>query len=419
MCNKAKILFLVVLTAIFSSCEKSSVKRYNPEKEIVMLYYCAAYNNLSSSISDNLSVLKSANLPFYGSKHRVLSFTHFSKTDSDFSTKTDSHLVLLTKDFGKLRCDTLYTIDKNRFATDPEVMKEVLLKVQELYPDASYGLIFSSHGTGWLPVGRYNKANVIEFSNSHRSSAPLPPLYRYNEDPSLPKVKSFGAEADLVNGTTYSREMDVKDMADAIPLHLDYILFDACLMGGIEVAYELKDVADKIAFSQAEVLARGFDYSNMGSLINDNPSIESFCQRYFEYYDAQQGSERSATISVVETAGLDRLAALCNELFGRYRSGIAALGTWSGVQKYYRGDKHWFFDLEDILIKAGMSETDKAELESALEGCISYKAATPEFLGIKINVHSGLSMYLPGAGDSSLNEYYKAFEWNKATNLVE
>ena len=54
--------------------------------------------------------------------------------------------------------------------------------------------------------------------------------------------------------------MDVLEMVRAITIHLDYIIFDACLMGGIEVAYELRNVADKIGFSQAEILAHGFPY---------------------------------------------------------------------------------------------------------------------------------------------------------------
>ena len=60
-----------------------------------------------------------------------------------------------------------------------------------------------------------------------------------------------------------------------------------------------------------------------------------------------------------------------------------------------------------------------AELDAALAECISYKAATPSFLGIAIKNYSGLSMYLPGAGDTQLNEFYKTLAWNKATNLVE
>ncbi|MCR5520237.1 MAG: hypothetical protein K6F21_07885 [Bacteroidales bacterium] len=414
---KAKILLLIALSTVFFGCEKFYTRRYSPEREMVLIYYCAGYNDLSSSIQGNLDVLKTSALPFHGSKQRVLAFTHFSLTDSDFSTKTDSHLILLTKDYGKLRCDTLYTIDKSRYATDPAVFKEVLLKVQELYPNSNYSLIFSSHATGWLPAGRYNQSNIIEFSR--RNAAPSAPLFLYNMDENEPKVKSIGAEAERIDGTLYSREMDLKDMAASIPIHLDYILFDACLMGGIEVAYELKDVTDKVAFSQAEVLARGFDYSDMKSLINDNPSIEDFCKAFYDYYNAQQNSERSATISVISTAGLEALADYSKELFGKYRSSVSALNTRSGVQKYYRGDKHWFFDFEDVLVKAGISDEEKASLDRLLEGCVTYKAATPEFLGIKINVHSGLSMYLPGAGDSALNEYYKTLAWNKAANLVE
>lgn len=415
----ARILLLTALAAVFSGCRKDDSRRYSPGREVVTLYYAAAFNNLSSDIKANVKVLKSANLPFYGSKHKVITFTHFSRTDSDYKTKAESHLVMLSKDLGKLRCDTLYTVGKDRFATDPAVLREVLLKVKELFPDASYGLILSSHGTGWLPVGRYNRTSFIEFSRGARREGSALPLYLFGEDAEGPKVKSFGAEADHIDGTDYSREMTIQDMAAAIPMHLEYILFDACLMGGIEVAYELKDVADKLSFSPTEVLSRGFDYSDLRSLVNDSPSIETFSRQYFEYYDALQGTERAATISVVNTAGLPRLAGLCQDLFGRYRSAIAALGTRSGIQKYYRGDKHWFFDLEDILVKAGISDAEKAELDEALSGCIAYKAATPYFLGIEITNFSGLSMYLPGAGDSELDAFYKTLSWNKDTNLVE
>ena len=60
-----------------------------------------------------------------------------------------------------------------------------------------------------------------------------------------------------------------------------------------------------------------------------------------------------------------------------------------------------------------------AAAEAALNGCISYKAATPYFLELQINTYSGLSMYLPSVGDAQLNEFYKTLAWNKATNLVE
>ena len=40
----------------------------------------------------------------------------------------------------------------------------------------------------------------------------------------------------------------------------DYILFDACLMSQVEVAYELRDTADYLILSPAEVMSAGFPY---------------------------------------------------------------------------------------------------------------------------------------------------------------
>ncbi len=412
--NKAVILLCIFLAAMLCGCTKESDRSSYPRKDFVMVYYCAGFNDLSSSIKGNLEVMKGGNLPVKDSKHKLLVYTHFSRTDSDFKTLTPSHLVELSKNYGTLRADTLLTIDETRYATDPAVMREVLEKVQALYPDSHYGLVVSSHATGWLPAGKYSSGNVVQFTSRKHTNAL--PLYRYNDNPDEPRVKTFGAEVKIIDEKKYSQEMSIQSMAAAIPMHLDYLLFDACLMGGIEVAYEFKDIADKVAFSPTEVLADGFDYSDISTLLGDTPNIEGFCKLYFDHYD-KLGSH--ATISVTESAALPALSQICKTLFDKYRSGIAALNTYSGVQPYFRSGHHWFYDLQDVIAKAGASSEDMTLLQNALDACISYKAATPQFLGIQINTYSGLSMYLPGAGDSGLDTFYKTLAWNKATNLVE
>lgn len=410
------VILIAAIAAALCGCVKEPDRRDYPRKDFVMIFYGAGFNNLSSDIQNNVDVLKKGDLPFSGSKHKLLVFTHFSKTDVNYSDLTESHLVQLTKNFGTMRADTLYTIDKSRYATDPDVMQEVLEKVAELFPDSHYGLIVSSHGTGWLPAGKYSSGNYIQFSKKRHTDDR--PLYRYNEEEDGPKVKTFGAEVEMIGNQKYSREMTIQSMAAAIPIHLDYLLFDACLMGGVEVAYEFKDIADKVAFSPTEVLSEGFDYSDIHPLLGDTPDIEAFCEMYFDHYD--KGSrERAATISVVKTSGLEALASVCKTLFSTYRSQIGSMNTFSGVQPYFRSNHHWFYDLRHILVKAGSSPEELSALDSALAGCISYKAATPSFLGVAINYYSGLSMYLPGLGDTQLNEFYKTLAWNKATNLVE
>ena len=127
---------------------------------------------------------------------------------------------------------------------------------------------------------------------------------------------------------------------------------------------------------------------------------------------------RSATISLVDCSKLSPVAEICADLFNRYKKPIARLNP-SEVQRYYRMGKHWFYDLESILINAGISDEELGNLRSALNDCIIYKAHTPKFMNdFDIHTFSGFSMYLPCDGSLSLIEFYKNLEWNKDTGLV-
>jgi hypothetical protein len=118
------------------------------------------------------------------------------------------------------------------------------------------------------------------------------------------------------------------------------------------------------------------------------------------------------------------LATLCKELFEKYRTEIFELRK-ENVQGFYRSDRHFFFDLEDILVKAGIDASEKAALKDALDACISYKEASPSFMlgygGFRINTFCGMSMYLPSSDIRTvrLDGFYKTLAWNKATELVK
>ncbi|MCQ2146767.1 MAG: clostripain-related cysteine peptidase, partial [Bacteroidales bacterium] len=208
---------------------------------------------------------------------------------------------------------------------------------------------------------------------------------------------------------------------EALPMHFEYILFDACLMGGIEVAYELKDNVDQIGFSQAEVLADGFEYKTVAEhLIGDKEAdTKSICSDYFDKYDNRVGVMRSATISLIDCTKLDALASECKYLFDIYNNFINAVSP-SRVQRYYRFDKHWFYDMEDILVKSNIPASELERFKTALNDCIIYKAATPSFIdSFDIKTFSGFSMYLPNNGDGFIDAFYKKLAWNKATSLVK
>ena len=126
---------------------------------------------------------------------------------------------------------------------------------------------------------------------------------------------------------------------------------EACLLGGIEEADELVGKCDKVGFSQAEVLAEGFNYSTLASHLLDNkPASDpySVCKDYFTQYDIQEGAYRSATISLIDCNKLEPLADLCGTLFSKYSEQIENI-RHTDVQRYFRSSKHWFYDLQSIL----------------------------------------------------------------------
>ena len=200
-------------------------------------------------------------------------------------------------------------------------------------------------------------------------------------------------------------------------------MFDACFAGGVEVLYELKDKADMLGVSPAEVLAEGFNYRFLVTnlLNNTGANPEAVCRDYFEHYNNKEGSMRSATISLLKTSGAEKLAGVCKTLAEKYKNELNNVEP-NTIQRFYRYNRHWFYDLKDIFAKSGISEADLALLQEAIDGCVIYKAATPEFLlsndGFKINTYSGMTMYLPNNGSAYLNKNYKALKWNQATMIV-
>ena len=163
-----------------------------------------------------------------------------------------------------------------------------------------------------------------------------------DEDIPGPAVKSIGVD-NITSTSTY--EMELEAFAEAVPMKLDYIIFDACLMGGVEVAYALKDKCHYVVFSQTEVLADGLcDYKTLTSrLLNKNiPALVELCEDSREHYASQQDEVRkSLTISLVDCSRMDALASACRTMFQKYRSGL--LTVWpDDVQGYFRYRKHWF-----------------------------------------------------------------------------
>lgn len=395
----------------------------------VLLLYSAGFNSLRNYLLEDINELKQGWLPGNGCNDDILLvYIHTPVAGGQYYKPANPYLIRLyrNKD-GKATADTLQTYEAGTISASATQLNQVLTYVRDNFTSGSYGMIFSSHATGYLPAGYYSNPGEYIAPSSRMRRAGIPgvpapvPYIEPEYDPSLPMVKSIGQDVVGPSSAQESYEMELADFAEAIPMKLDYILFDACLMGGIEVAYELRGKCGQLGFSQAEVLADGLDYKTLTKhlLQNEVPDPGKVCADYFSQYDVQSGLYRSATISLIDCDRLEPLASVCKDLFSSYREGLADIDP-DKVQRFYRYEKHWFYDLESIIKEAGASDEDMAALRNALDQCVSYKGHTPEFMNeFKIETFSGFSMYLPKNGSEDLDRFYKTLQWNQATGLVE
>lgn len=397
-----------------------------PNTRKVFMLFSFGYNNLSSDLQSNIRELEESGLPPYSfDGDVVLILSHQTAARGNYSIPSAPVLyrASLNRD-GSIRRDTLKIYADTTVAARKGVVHDVMYIAQHQYPAKSYGALFSSHGTGWAPE-KYcysppDKNPSTIWSEKQEILQDGPDKY-HDLDPLL---KSIGSHYNRSEANAI--EIEIADLAKAIPMHLDYIIFDACFMGGIEVAYELKEKCDKICFSQTEILSFGMDYKKLLSLLfkEDGADIEACAKAYYDIYNNETSSiMRSATVSVVDCRKLEDLATIVKKHAEAIRA-ISNTATANTVQPYFqsRYSRYHgiFYDLEDMIKKAGATEEELAELGSALDECVLCKYATEYFLGtIKINTHCGLSMYLPDNDRSILNEFYTTLKWNEATGLIE
>ena len=392
------------------------VRNVTPEKAQVLVLYSAGFNSLCAALEDDVNDIKSGYLPLVGSMSKaVLVYSRRLSETGKYTDRTPSYLIRLSVDgWGKVISDTLKTWPETDEAVSASTMTDVLETVKGLYPHASYGMVFSSHGSGWLPSGYYSTGKITAGTAGLQAVPYIDP----NSDSSMPRVKSIGID-NITSRNTY--EMEIETFAQALPMKFDYIIIDACLMGCVEVAYALKDKCDKLVFSQAEVLEDGLcDYTTLTQRVLRPvvPDLYNLCEDSYRHYKNQDDPiYRSLTISMIDCTRLDGLAASCKSLFSKYRNQISLVNA-ANVQGYFRARKHWFYDLTDILRQSGIPEEDMAGYNKAMSDCVLYNAATDTFINFDIRTHCGLSMYLPADGNSELDEFYKTLSWNKASGLV-
>ena len=165
------------------------------------------------------------------------------------------------------------------------VFKEFINCVVSSYPAVNYALILWNHGMGWRE-NDYVKSGLKGVVFDQNGS------YTFMDYLSTPEILNAILSSNLP--------------------HISLMGFDACLMGMLEVAYQFKDVADYMVFSEATEPAEGWKYNVfLNQFYNsENKSPIVLGKAIVDSYGS--GVAGANTLALVDLRSLNQLPSLIN-----------------------------------------------------------------------------------------------------------
>ena len=356
---------------------------------------------------------------------------------SKLSTSDYSYLYRIKSTNGTVTADTLYTYSGiNPLAY--ETMGSILSTAFSDYPAEGYGLIFASHGEGWVQASTSAGASLrsSDLNSEDDSMSAISPSASTSISASAEATDSSDGRLDTSDvvaqqyiGAYSSTAMDITDFRTALQAsgqHLDFILWDACFMQSVEVAYELRDEVDYLIGSPTEIPGPGADYAQVTPTLFSTSSdyateiAQAYYQPYADKYTGQTPTSNynwtgGVSISVISSAGLDALATQSAAIFGSY----AFDGTVSSIMRYDRRSTkyRYYYDLDGLMAYLTDEGDDYDSWREAFD------AAVPTWLTTEMNYSSsggmfsmsgaeGLSTYIPTSSTSSTTlAFYLEYEW--------
>ena len=292
---------------------------------------------------------------------------------------------------------------------DVETLRTVMEWVCDHYPSSSYGLIFWSHGDAWLPAKAVPQRSIcIDNGRNNYSNS--------------------GSKMDIA---------DVADVLDGVPC-LEFILFDACFMQAVEVAYELRHVTRHVIASPAEIPNPGAPYERMVKPFFSVPfdGAEVVEQYYRMYNDSVisvfgYGSDRyGVSLSVIDCSRLDALADATAEMVTKYVSRDEATDL-KGIQRYYplsSKSRPEFYDMNGYMRRLIKDEADYVRWKSVFDLAVPYARSTAWWYSndaytqrVDLDNYGGVSCYVPQDRSiyDGLNEKFRTTSWYVAAGWQE
>lgn len=396
-----RLLYLCVTIAMLASCSNEIPEQeeasFNGRTILVYLVANNSATNLDRYLKTNILWMYQ-NMATDSDSCRLLVYYRPNQNDEllaepsilEFRSDGKGHIngrsALSTEEFsdvfGEATVLKTYIETEGYNATDPEVMMQVFRDMQTAAPSQSYGLIFGSHASGWMPA-------------------------------SATVSRAFGDDDGYSINIPELRDVLTNSFASG---NLDFILLDACMMGSVEVAYELRNVADYCIASVMETPASGFPYQRMFHYLSDTDvDYQRICTAFTDYYQSGWG-----TCAAIDCSRLDNLA---DAVAGELQNHAADISTldYQNIQQYGASSyRNFSFDIGDFFRQLN-GGTIPASIQTALDqaviakSCITGKYSyLPE---VDADRFCGIGMFFPEYTGRTISweDYYRtSISWYQA-----
>lgn len=357
----------VALIILLCSCDKKEEPTFIAKR--TLLVYMVATNSMSGQDNTDISEMKNALANDAKGDCRLLIYRVAYNQSPQLLELRNSGNTVATTILKTYTSEPSESVTKHRFS-------QVVADAQTLAPASDYGLVLWSHAAGW--------------ANSLPKSVGIKPRY-------------FGID----NGVT----MSVDSLAEAIPAGLfSFIYSDACYMGGIEVAYQLRNKTRYFVGSPAEIPYDGMPYDvTIPMFFEDNVNLPAVCDKVYEYY---KNSSSGVTLSIVDCSKLGALASVCRNIHADAKE----ITSTSEIQYYNRAPitgVRIFYDFGQYTRLIASDEQLVEQFNAALSDAVVYKIATPSVFGITVSPYnySGLSTSIYGKNSADNDALYSTLDW--------
>lgn len=395
MKNLFRCILFMSLFLFVCSCRKDDVEKEMKYSKAV-LFYMVSENSLDSFLSLDVNEILAAKSKLADDEEIILYVDNCEiPAIYKITNKTQG------EKFSQLVPEYKYAEDFN--SCSGESLKGFYDYVKAHYPADNYGMVFWSHGQGWLPSSF--EGDSQNFSKRRRS---------------------FGID----NGKNSSKldkgnQMCISELRDALSSfgrQFDYIFFDCCFMQCIEVAYELRDVTKYIIGSPAEIPGPGADYITLlpELFAKSNYQItipDTYYKAYKDGVKVDMQNSYGVLISSIDCSQLQNFAVATEKVVAKHRDELLNM-DYSKVQNYfnYENCRHIakfpdFYDMNGIMMKL-LPEDEYQNWKKSFDSAVIYANTSGFWITIYPFVMTqyvdrsqfgGVSMYVP------LEKYSKGY----------